>query len=96
MATKEKGPKLLLYKGRPLVRSGNTLYYGNMEDEYVAMLQVMDTAVFKDLKLPQRVSVQIMSTDSDLRPKERIKKRAEKASLYDALSIAAIWLDRME
>ena len=28
------------YKGRPLVRSGDTLYYGSMRDKYVVKLDV--------------------------------------------------------
>lgn len=94
MATKAKGEKMLMYKGRPLVRSENTIYYGSMSDEYVAMLQVQDTADFSDLKMPSKVSVQIWSTDEELRPKERIKKKTEKENLYDALKIASIWLER--
>lgn len=87
--------KMLTYKGKPLVRNGNTIYYGDMADPYVAMLQIQDNAGFQDMELPQKVTVQIMSTDSDLRPKERIKKRTEKSTLYDAINIASIWLERM-
>lgn len=83
------------YKGKPLVRNGGTIYYGDMADPYVAMLQVMDAKEFKDMSLPQKVSVQILSTDSTLRPKERVKKRTEKGTLYEAINIASIWLERM-
>jgi len=38
----------LEYKGRPLVRCGKTLYYGNLYDDYVVMMQVVDTVPFKD------------------------------------------------
>lgn len=95
MAEKTKDAKMLTYKGKPLVRNENTIYYGNMSDPYVAMLQILDTKDFSDMQLPQMVSVQILSTDSDLRPKERIKKKTEKSSLSDALKIASIWLERM-
>lgn len=91
----KKKENTLIFKGKPLVRSGNIIYYGDMADEYVAMLQVFETADFKDMKMPQRVSVQILSTDATLRPKERIKKKTDKANLYEALNIAAIWLHRM-
>lgn len=92
---KSKKDKSLLYKGKPLVRSGNTIYYGYMNEPYVAMLQIMDSKPFSDsLELPQKVSVQILSTDADLRPKERVKKRTEKNTLYDAINIASIWLER--
>ena len=92
---KTDAPKMLTYKGKPLVRNGNTIYYGDMADEYVAMLQVSDTKDFGDVKLPVRVTVQIISTDPEEKPKDRIKKKTEKASLYEAINIAAIWLERM-
>lgn len=91
---KAKTEKMLTYKGKPLVRNENTIYYGNMSDPYVAMLQILEEKDFSDMKLPQRVSVQILSTDADLRPKERIKKKTEKNNLSDAIKIAAIWLER--
>lgn len=44
MATAKKNAKdYLVYKGRPLIRSGNVLYYGDMKDEYIIMLQILDT-----------------------------------------------------
>ena len=33
-------PKLT-YKGRPLVRCGNDIYYGSMTDPYIIYLQVL-------------------------------------------------------
>ena len=34
---------MLEYKGKPLVRSGNTLYYGNPAESCVAMLKILST-----------------------------------------------------
>lgn len=90
----KKSEKMLTYKGKPLVRNENTIYYGDMSGPYVAMLQIMDNKDFADMQLPQSVTVQILSTDADLRPKERILKKTEKSNLYDALKIATIWLER--
>ena len=87
--------KTLKYKGKPLVRSGNTIYYGDMADDYVAMLMVAENTDFKDMKLPSKVTVQVISTDPEENPKDRIKKRTDKGNLYDALNIATIWLERM-
>ncbi|MCL2035194.1 MAG: hypothetical protein FWG94_10770 [Oscillospiraceae bacterium] len=96
---KAKTEKGLTYKGKPLVRNKNTIYYGNMSDDYVAMLQILDTKNFSDefpdMKMPMKVSVQILSTDAEMSPKDRVKKKTEKASLYDALKIASIWLERI-
>ena len=84
----------LTYKGRPLVRSGNTIYYGDMGDKYVAMLQILAEAPFEGEQLPSKVSVQIWATDDELRPRDRVVKKTEKSNLYDALNIASIWLER--
>lgn len=84
----------LTYKGRPLVRCENTIYYGDMGEKYVAMLQIMEEADFKATKLPTKIAVQIWSTDDELRPRDRIVKKTEKANLADALNIASIWLER--
>jgi hypothetical protein len=87
-------PGSLIYKGRPLVRSGKTIYYGDMGDPYVAVLQILSEAPVKGMDLPNRVTVQIWSTDDELRPRDRIIKKSEKDNLYDALNIASIWLER--
>lgn len=87
-------PGSLTYKGRPLVRSGNTIYYGDMGDKYVAMLQILSEADFDGETLPTKVSVQIWSTDEELRPRDRVVKKTEKNNLFDAMNIASIWLER--
>ena len=90
-----KKAKILTYKGRPLLRNGPQIYYGNMSDPYVALLTITGTKTVKDLTVADKVSVQILATDPDLRPRERVAKKTEKTGLYEALNIATIWLDRM-
>ncbi len=90
----KKGAKFLTYKGKPLVRSGNTLYYGNMGDPYVIMIQINSTKKIGELDVASRVSVLLLNTDPDVRPKDKIVKKSEKQSLYQAMDIASIWLER--
>ncbi len=93
-AEKETKPKFLTYKGKALVRNGNTIYYGDMSDKCVVMIQILTTKKFNDLELADKVTIQLMSTDPDARPKERILKRSEKHGLYNAMDLGAIWLQR--
>ena len=86
--------QFLMYKGKPLVRSGNTLYYGDMADKCVIMMQILSTKTIKDLTVADKVQVQLLSTDPDLRMKDRIRKKSEKSGLYNAMDIGAIWLER--
>lgn len=92
MAEKKKA-KFLSYKGKPLVRCGNTIYYGNMNDPYVVLLQIVSSKKVNDLDVADRVTVQLLSTDPDARPKERIIKKSEKKGLYQAMDIGSIWLE---
>ena len=94
--TKKKKESFFSYKGRPLVRNGNILYYGKMDGECVAFLQILGEETMQDLSVGNKVLVQLLSTDSSLRMKERILKKSEKNGLYEALNIASIWLDRVE
>lgn len=82
------------YKGLPLVRKGKEIYYGNMSDEYVVMIQILDTEKVGDLDVANKVRMFRMATDESLPPNERINKTAEKGSLYEALDIANAWLAR--
>lgn len=84
----------LMYKGRPLVRSGNTLYYGSMAEKYVIMMQILTTKDVEDITLAEKIQIQLLSTDPDLRMKDRIIKKSEKVGLYNAMDIGSIWLER--
>ena len=91
---KKNGGGFLMYKGKPLVRSGNILYYGNMADNYVVMMQILSTKKVKEMDVADKVQIQLMSTNPDLRMKERIIKKSEKNGLYAALDIGSVWLER--
>ena len=61
----------LMYKGHPLRRVDNLIYYGTMADKYIIMMQVLDTQKVQDLDVATKVSIQLQLTDPDL------KSRAE-------------------
>ena len=82
------------YKGRPLVRSGDTLYYGSMTEKYVVKLDVKSKKDVQGLQVADKVSVQIMSRDAEIRNRKQIVKTSEKEGLYLALDIADAWLTR--
>lgn len=95
MASVKKNEKdYLVYKGRPLIRSGNVLYYGDMKDEYIVMLQILGTAPSHGLDIANRVMITLMRTDESLNPLERIVKTGEKPGIYSAMDVASVWLER--
>ena len=84
----------LVYKGHPLRRKDNILYYGSMADKYIIMLQIHDTEKVDDMDVAKRVSVQLQLTDPDLKSRDRVVKKSEKDSLYAAMDVGCIWLER--
>ena len=85
---------VLTYKGHPLRRKDNLIYYGSMADKYIVMIQVMSTEKGGSLELANKVHLQLQFTDPDLKSRDRVVKRSEKDSLYAAMDISAIWLER--
>lgn len=86
--------KTLEYKGHPLQRKDNIIYYGSFADKYIIMLQIIDTKKVGDLDVASKVSVQLQLTDPSIKSRDRIVKKTEKDSLYLAIDIAAVWLER--
>ena len=93
MANEQKAEGLT-YKGHPLRRIGNMIYYGSMADPYIVLMQVKETTKVKDLDVATKVSVELQQTAANLRSRERIVKRGEKDSLYAALDFGSVWLAR--
>ena len=84
----------LIYKNHPLRRVGNMIYYGSMAEPYIIMMQVKETKKEKDLDVATKVSVELQRTAKDLRSRDRIVKKSEKSSLYEAMDVSTIWLER--
>ena len=84
----------LVYKNHPLRRVDNLIYYGSMADKYIIMMQILDTKKVKDLDVATRVSVQLQLTDPDLKFRDRVVNKTDKDGLYNAMDLAAVWLDR--
>ena len=60
-------PKLT-YKGKPLVRKDNELYYGRMTDPYVLYLQILSTKQSGNMQVADKVHLQLLSTDEAKTP----------------------------
>ena len=85
---------VLMYKGRPLMRKDNLIYYGSMADSHIVMLQVLETKKQGDLEIATKVSVQLQLTDPTVRSRDRVVKKSEKDGLYTALDFGSVWLER--
>ena len=72
----------LSYKGHPLRRKDNLIYYGTMAEKYIVMLRILSTKKVDGLEMADKVDV------------HRVVKKSEKDSLYAAMDVASVWLER--
>ena len=84
----------LTFKGRPLMRKDNLIYYGSMADSHIVQLQIVDYKTVGDTQVANKVSIQLMLTDPKIKGRAQIVKKTEKTGLYTALDVGAVWLER--
>lgn len=85
---------VLTYKGHPLRRKDNLIYYGSMADKYIVMIQVMSTEKDGSLELANKVHLQLQFTDPDLKSRDRVVKKSDLPDLFSAIDMGSIWLMR--
>ena len=85
---------MLMYKGHPLMRKDNLIYYGSMADSHIIMLQILESKKVGDEEVASKVSIQLQLTDPNAKSRDRIVKKSEKDGLYTALDLGNIWLER--
>ena len=85
---------VLTYKGHPLMRKDNLIYYGSMADSHIVMLQIMETKKIGDADIATRVSVQLQLTDPAAKSRDRIVKKSETDGFDTALDLGCVWLER--
>lgn len=86
--------EILTYKGRPLMRKDNIIYYGSMADSHIIMLQILDTKNQGGDEIANKVSIQLQLTDPNVKGRSRVVKKSEKEGLYVALDLGSVWLER--
>ncbi len=103
----EMKSKFFTYKGKPLVRSGDLLYYGDMRDNYVVRIQVKSKKPFapvnaesadgkavRELMMADKTFIQLVNTDINVSPQKAIVKSSELPSLFDAIDMGYVWLQQ--
>ena len=91
MAKKKK--EFLLYEGKPLLREGNVLYYGDFNENFITRFTITETKKVNDLEVASKVNIELLEKNGDDISTARLTKKAERSSLYAALDIGVYWLE---
>ena len=86
-------PKLT-YKGKPLVRKDNELYYGCMTDPYVLYLQIQSTKTVGGVDVADKVHLQLLSTDESKPREARAPRLTTNDGLSNSRGSGSIWLQK--
>lgn len=86
----------ICYKGKPLVRCKDVIYYGNIEDGHIIRIESVKASEKSDIKVSTEVSVEMIEIDPKDTNVRKIIKTSKKDGLYQALDISKIWLDRVK
>lgn len=84
--------KFSTYKGFPLVRCGDQMYYGYMSDPYVIWIKVLETKKENGTDLTSKVKITLMDTNEPDPMKAFVKTADRDCGLYEALDFADVWL----
>ncbi len=93
MSTEKTEKKLLSFRGKPLIRCGNTIYYGNTNDRFIVEMQIKSTSDIKKMKVAEKVLVLLVDSAMPKDKNKKIIKMSEKLGLYNALETGIAWLN---
>ncbi|MBQ7225782.1 MAG: hypothetical protein IJX02_04165 [Clostridia bacterium] len=85
-----KKNQYVLYKGLPLVRDGDTICYGDLDEKYLLTLNILGKG---EQGQPNMIMVQICYTSD--RNKIVKGKQAFKNDLFEALDLGREWLEHL-
>lgn len=92
-ADKKDKKNFLKFRGKPLVRSGNTIYYGDINDRFIAEMQIKSSYDLNGMKISEKILVLLVDSELSDGENKKIIKMSEKSGLYNALNTGGMWLD---
>jgi hypothetical protein len=88
---KKSETKKLEYKGKPIYRQGDKIYYGNLDDKYILVLDILEKKAAEGIDVATKVRMQIQDNSGDSIG-GKVFRQSEKDNLYKALDIGEWWL----
>ncbi len=86
--------EFLTYKDMPLVRKGKEIYYGDTSEKFIVKFTILSAKKENGNEIPTEILIQLLKSDIQLADKERIVKESTKNTMFDALDLGFVWLER--
>ena len=85
--------EVLLYREKPLLRDGNTLYYGDFKENFIVRFTILESEKVNDLYMAKKVIIELLEKSGDDISTAKLTKKAERTSMWAALDIGIYWLE---
>lgn len=81
--------EFLEYKGRPLVRQGEELFYGDMSEKFYIYMMIMSEKESANGTVPDKIMVQLCDSKTKLPSNQKVV-----VGFKEAFEFADAWLER--
>ena len=78
------------YRGKPMVRRGDTIYYGDLGEKYIIVFTIKSKKKVGDLEVADSITIDLCTNSGA--GKEKVIKKANRENLFEAIDIAEFWL----
>ncbi len=86
--------EVLMYKNRRVVRQGDKIIYGNLNESHIAEIDIISKKQVGSTEVADKVDVTLMLNDMMLSRRKRTVKTSKKNGLFSAFDLASVWLER--
>ncbi len=90
-AERAKKKKQLTYKGKPIYRQGNRIYYGNLDEDLVLVIDIVETKKVSGHEITKKVVFGIQDNTGEL-GQGAVYRKGERENLYKAFDMGSWWL----
>lgn len=83
----------LIYRGKPLIRDGNVLYFGDFNENFITRFTILESEKVNDLDMAKKITIELLEKNGSDISKAKLTKKAERTSMWAALDIGVYWLE---
>lgn len=87
-----KKSKELTYKGKPVYRQGNRIYYGDLDERLILVMDILETEQRVDVAITKKVKFHIQDNTGPVLGEGTNYRSGERDNLYSAFDIGSWWL----
>ncbi|MBE7044113.1 MAG: hypothetical protein E7397_01160 [Ruminococcaceae bacterium] len=87
-----KKEKVFTYKEKPVYRKGNTIYYGDLNEPLILVLEIVETEKLGEFEISKKVKFHVRDNTGEEIGVGMNHRSGEREDLFSAFDMGAWWL----